>query len=116
MTWWGRSVSVNLKGCDPDLIRSPAALRRFVRELCEKIDMKRVGRANIKRFGKGSLRGYSLMQFIETSSITAHFDEVGSRAFIDIFSCRRFNARSSALFSKRFFRAEGVEYSVFERR
>jgi hypothetical protein len=30
------------------------------------------------------------MQFIETSSITLHADEVGARCFVDVFSCRPF--------------------------
>jgi hypothetical protein len=36
------------------------------------------------------------MQFIETSSITIHADEVCGRCFVDIFSCRRFEPELAA--------------------
>jgi hypothetical protein len=36
------------------------------------------------------------MQFIETSSITIHADEVCRRCFVDIFSCRRFEPELAA--------------------
>jgi hypothetical protein len=32
------------------------------------------------------------MQFIETSSVTVHADEVSGRCFIDVFSCKPFAA------------------------
>ena len=36
------------------------------------------------------------MQFIETSSITVHADEVFNRCFIDIFSCLPFDPAVAA--------------------
>jgi hypothetical protein len=36
------------------------------------------------------------MQFIETSSITVHADEVAGRCFVDVFSCRPFDADLAA--------------------
>ena len=36
------------------------------------------------------------MQFIETSSITVHADEVSGRCFIAVFSCRSFDAHRAA--------------------
>ena len=114
--WWGRSVSLDLHGCDQKLVKSPPEIRRFVRELCRLIKMKRVGPANLKRFGYGNLRGYSLMQFIETSSIVGHFDEFGNRAFIDVFSCKTFNPRTAAKFCKDYFKAKSMTFYVEERR
>ena len=64
--------------------------------------MKRVGPTEIKRFGHGKLRGYSMMQFIETSTIIAHFDEQADRAFIDVFSCKRYNTTKVGIFCKKF--------------
>jgi pimeloyl-ACP methyl ester carboxylesterase len=49
-----------------------------------------------KRFGAGKLEGWSAMQFIETSSITIHADELSNRCFIDVFSCRPFNTEAAA--------------------
>lgn len=112
--WWGRSCSVDLHGLDTKLI-NPETIKKYVRELCKLLRMKRHGPTEIGRFGHGKLRGYSMMQFIETSSITAHFDDKGHRAFIDIFSCKQFNPRKVALFSKKFFKAESARINVEER-
>ena len=91
--WWGRSASVDLHQCDPKLVKSPAAIKRFVKQLVKELRMHAVGPTLVKRFGHGQLRGYSMMQFIETSTIIAHFDEKGNRAFLDIFSCKKYSAK-----------------------
>ncbi|MBU0460010.1 MAG: S-adenosylmethionine decarboxylase [Nanoarchaeota archaeon] len=113
--WWGRSASLDLHDCDPKLIKSPPAMRKFIRELCTLIKMKRHGPTQIQRFGHGNLRGYSLMQFIETSTIVAHFDEIDNRAFIDIFSCKTFNPQTAAKFCQTFFKAKSMTTYVEER-
>lgn len=113
--WWGRSASVDLHGCDHEMVKDPETIKKFVRALAKVIKMKRVGPPEIKRFGHGELRGYSMMQFIETSTIIAHFDEKGNRAFIDVFSCKRFNPRIVAKFCQKFFKAKNVSTYVEER-
>ena len=102
---WGRLVTLDLHGVDLGMIKNPKEIRSFVRQLCELIKMQRVGPTRIKRFGHKELRGYSMVQFIETSMITAHFDETGRRAFIDIFSCKNFSPKAVSDFAKKFFKA-----------
>jgi S-adenosylmethionine/arginine decarboxylase-like enzyme len=51
-----------------------------------------------------------MIQFIETSSITVHLDEVWNRAFIDIFSCKTFDKILAKNFCKAYFKAERVLY------
>lgn len=102
---WGKIAVINLYGCNSELIRNKKEIKRFIVSLCEQIRMKRMGKPLIKRFGSGSLEGVSAMQFIETSSITLHFDETENRAFIDIFSCKDFDEKEAERFSKEFFRA-----------
>lgn len=103
---WGKLAIIDLHDCDKDLIKNKSQIKKFVAKLCEKIEMKRQGETIIKRFGKDSLKGYSIMQFIETSAITIHFDETENRAFIDIFSCEKFNEKKAEKFSKEFFKAK----------
>jgi len=103
---WGLLSSINLYGCDSKLISSPKAIEEFVVEICKVIKMTRHGNVLVDRFGDGDLEGYSAMQFIETSSITIHFDEGENRAFIDIFSCKYFEADKALKFSKEFFKAK----------
>lgn len=68
--------------------------------------MKRYGEPIIKKFGNSDLFGYSAIQFIETSSITLHFDETQNRAFIEIFSCKFFEPDMVAGFCRKFLGAK----------
>ena len=112
---WGKIALINLYGCDSDLIKDKKAIQEFIIELCDKIDMVRFGKSKIKRFGEGELKGYSAFQFIETSSITIHFDEIESRAFIDVFSCKDFDEKMAEKFSKEFFKAKSSSIKFFLR-
>ena len=113
---WGKITIINLYKCKPKLIRDKGVIKKFIKELCRIIDMKRCGKCEIKRFGKNELKGYSAFQFIETSSITLHFDETKNRAFIDIFSCKDFNSKKAGKFSAEFFKAEKSKVKTIMRK
>jgi len=53
-----------------------------------------------------------LTQLIETSMISGHFAEDTDRAFIDIFSCKEFGPEDAAEYSKKYFGAKKMQYSV----
>lgn len=114
--FWGKLASIDLVGCN-DKVSNPREIRRFSDEICKLINMKKYGPLRLKRFGVGKLEGYSFMQFIETSSITAHFEEQQNpkKAFIDIFSCRDFNEKTASEFCKEFFGANKVKTTVLIR-
>jgi S-adenosylmethionine decarboxylase len=103
---WGQSVAIDLFNCQKKRLTDPKLIRSFIIQLTKKIKMKRHGETLIDRFGSGDLEGYSAMQFVETSSITLHLDEFRLRAFVDIFSCKRFNSKEAEKFTKEFFRAK----------
>lgn len=105
---WGLSTSIDLKDCDPFIIRSRDKLNQFIIELCELIKMKRYGEPQIVNFGEGRVEGYSLVQLIETSAITGHFANESNAAFIDIFSCKLFEPKQASEFCKKFFKAKNV--------
>ncbi len=107
---WGKSIHVDLHGCN-NYVKNPKKIEEFVAKLCEEINMKRHGPLHLDYFGEGNLKGYSCMQFIETSSITAHFDHQKGkpyRAFIDIFSCKDFDEKKTGEFCKNYFSAEKI--------
>ena len=106
---------IDLSGCATRPLKSRREIGRLVVGLCKEIKMKRFGTTLIKRFGQGELLGYSAMQFIETSSITCHFDEVKNRAFIDIFSCKYFDYKKAAAFTKKFLHAQKAVAKCFLR-
>ena len=90
-TRWGLLAAIDLWGCDQGRLADPDAIRGFVSQLVPAIGMKAHGPTLLERFGSGDLEGWSAMQFIETSSVTLHADEVGGRCFVDVFSRRDFD-------------------------
>ena len=103
---WGQLTIVDLFDCDKKILLNQEMLGVFSALLCKEIRMKPFGMPIVKRFGKGNLHGLSLMQFIETSSIVIHLDDRGGRAFIDIFSCKKFDEKKTEKFCKEYFKAE----------
>jgi S-adenosylmethionine decarboxylase len=93
---WGMLAAIDLHGCERSRLEDPDTLRRFVPSLIDAIGMRAHGPLALDRFGDGELEGWSAMQFIETSSITVHADEVSARCFVDIFSCRLFDSEVAA--------------------
>jgi S-adenosylmethionine/arginine decarboxylase-like enzyme len=107
---FGLEVILDLYGCDPEVIRSRKALSDFVIKMCKLLDMKRFGKTLMPHFGHNNpvTSGFSLLQFIETSSITGHFSELWSSAYINIFSCRMFDTKKAVDFTKKYFKAKRV--------
>lgn len=96
---WGWHLVLNLYGCDPAKIKSAEVIRQFVIDLCELIEMRRFGEPTIVNFGEDPrVSGYSLVQLIETSNICAHFADQSQAAYLDIFSCKKFDPEIAASF------------------
>ncbi|MFO0704824.1 MAG: S-adenosylmethionine decarboxylase [Candidatus Andersenbacteria bacterium] len=106
MKAWGKSIAIDLYQCDHKKMIDPEGLKTFIAELIKSVDMVAHGPCYVERFGEGKLLGYSAMQFIETSAITVHLDEVDSRAFIDLFSCKQFDAKKPTELAIKYFGAK----------
>lgn len=100
---WGKLASLDLYDCNHSTMVDAEGLKTFIAELIVAVGMVAHGPCYIDRFGNGKLLGYSAMQFIETSSVTVHLDEVDNRAFIDVFSCKQFSAKKAVSLSKKYF-------------
>jgi len=107
---FGWELIMDLYGCNKDTISSEKEIKRFARELCDVIDMKPYGDPHTPYFGENQehTKGYSLLQFIETSSIIGHFSENTGAAYINIFSCKKYDVELAEKFSREFFGAEGI--------
>ena len=104
---FGYELVFDLHGCgDKESIRSRKKLQEFVDKLCKILKMKKYGKALMPHFGHNNpiTSGYSLLQFIETSSITGHFSEGMDAAYINVFSCKPYNAAKAKKFVKEFFK------------
>ena len=88
---WGYHLIVNASGCIPNSIRCANNINNFTKTLVKKIDMVAYGEPQIVMFGTGNKKGYTLVQLIETSNITAHFVEETNDLYLDVFSCKPFN-------------------------
>jgi S-adenosylmethionine/arginine decarboxylase-like enzyme len=115
---YGQELILNLYGCDLKKISSKKEIKKFVTTLCDNvIHMKRYGKPLIPHFGHKNpiTSGYSLVQLIETSSVTAHFSEYKKSVYLNIFSCAWFDPKKTTKFCKDFFKAKRVT-SRFEKR
>jgi S-adenosylmethionine/arginine decarboxylase-like enzyme len=101
---------LDLYNCNNN-IKSKRKLQQYVNQLCKLIEMKKFGKTLLPYFGlnEAQTKGYSLLQFIETSSITGHFSEFWNRAYINIFSCKKFDHQLALEFSQKFFEAKKVK-------
>lgn len=112
---WGYHLLVNAAGCSADAIRSADTIRKFNNELIEKIDMVAYGKPRVVRFGSGRCQGYSLVQLIETSNITAHFVEETNDIYLDIFSCKSFNPSIALAVFNDYFGPSNLQTKFFKR-
>ena len=101
---WGIASSFDIYNCNPEAIRNAEKIQRFVVELCDLIEMKRFGETKIVNFGEDErVAGYSMVQLIETSLISAHFANMTNAVYLDVFSCKPYDPEIVADFVKRFF-------------
>jgi len=115
MISWGISTAIDLSGCDIERITNPDTIRQYIHDLCKLIDMKMYGDTIIELFGSGNKHGYSVVQLIETSCITAHFANDTRCAYIDIFSCKEYDPDTAAQFSMEYFGADDMVYQTLDR-
>jgi len=107
---WGLLTSIDLHHCNPDLIRDAEAIKRYVDELCQLIEMKKFGDTQVVNFGEDErVAGYSMTQLIETSLISGHFANLTNNAYIDIFSCKYYDPQVAADFTQKYFQAKDIQ-------
>lgn len=101
---WGIASSIDIYECNPETIRSAAKIKEFVVRLCELIEMKRFGETIVVHFGEEErVAGFSMVQLIETSLISAHFANLTNTVYLDVFSCKPYDLRAVEQFAKSFF-------------
>jgi S-adenosylmethionine/arginine decarboxylase-like enzyme len=101
---WGIASSIDIYNCDPSKIRDAQEIRRFVIELCDLIEMKRFGETQVVHFGEDErVSGYSMIQLIETSLVSAHFANLTNTTYLDVFSCKPYDPEKVKSFSQGFF-------------
>ncbi|GAA4259737.1 S-adenosylmethionine decarboxylase family protein [Dactylosporangium darangshiense] len=117
MTPWGVELVLDLHGCNLEMISDGDVLRRFASVLVAQLGMTAWGEPLCERFAlhDPDAAGYSLVQLITTSSITAHFAERSRTAFLNIFSCQPFDTDTVTAFVAAFFDASHSTSRVIHR-
>jgi S-adenosylmethionine/arginine decarboxylase-like enzyme len=105
---WGYHLTVDAGNCDPEALRSKATIAKFIKELVPKIGMVAYGKPQIVKFGTGHTQGYTLVQLIETSDITAHFSEGSNEIYLDVFSCKTFDPKDAIEVFNKYFKATAI--------
>lgn len=114
---WGVSSCIDLYDCDLGLMQDEAAIKQFVRELCDLIKMRRFGETQVVRFGDDPrVTGFSMTQLIETSLVSAHFADNSCAIYLDIFSCAPYDPKEAATFAAGYFKAQRYNVQVVERK
>jgi S-adenosylmethionine decarboxylase len=115
---FGQELTLDLYDCDLEKISNGEYIKEYVVKLCDEvIFMKRYGEALVPHFGHENplTSGYSLVQLIETSCVSAHFSEYKKSVYLNIFSCKWFDAKKAEDFSKEWFGAKSVTSKLTQR-
>lgn len=120
---YGKELILDLHNCDPKKFNR-RIIKKFFKDLCELIDMQRcdlhwwddVGVPKEKRDTLPHLKGTSAIQFIVTSNITIHTLDILKNVYLNIFSCKDFDSKKAAEFSRKFFKGKIVSQTTIERK
>lgn len=107
---YGKELILDLHECDPAMF-TREHLERFLVDLCELIDMRREdlhfwddeGLPIEEHQTAPHLKGTSAVQFLLTSNVTIHTLDLLRSVYLNIFSCKEFDANEATAFSIAFF-------------
>lgn len=112
---WGYHLTLDIGGCNPQLIKSKSNVELFAKVLVDRIDMVAFGEPQVVHFGEGNKAGFTLVQLISTSNICGHFCNETNTAYLDIFSCKPFEIQAVKDVTKFFFEYKTEVEHFFQR-
>jgi S-adenosylmethionine/arginine decarboxylase-like enzyme len=119
---YGKELIIDLHNCDSSTFNRKS-LKQFFIELSNLIDMKRAKLTwwddyNVpleERQTEPHLKGTSAVQFIMTSNITIHTLDLLNAVYINLFSCKEFDAKVVKEFSIKWFKGQIVNSHEIDR-
>lgn len=120
---YGKSIAVDLHNCNVSLFNR-RDLKKFVKALCVYIDMTPAklvwwdygADEQSKAEAPPHLKGVSMVQFIETSTIVIHTLDDLKAAYVDLFSCGGFDGEAAARFMAEYFEGDIVTFNEVVRK
>jgi S-adenosylmethionine/arginine decarboxylase-like enzyme len=122
MNNYGIELILDLHNCDSSTFNRKS-IRKYFKLLCEKIDMQAEKICWWDDHGlpkdlcqtESHTKGTTAVQFILTSNITIHTLDILKNAYINVFSCKEYDAKIVEEFSKEWFKGEIVKSTLIER-
>lgn len=110
MDYWGYHSVFDCWDCDRNAIQDKNTVRNFITTLVKDIDMVPIGNPQISQtaIGQDDKEGFTAIQIIETSSITAHFINSTGSLYLDVFSCKKFDREIVQMLIKQFFNPKSI--------
>jgi len=122
MKKYGKELILDLHGCNVSTFNRNS-LRGYFKAICQEIDMTRcklvfwddVGVSEEEKQTSPHTKGTSAVQFILTSSIVIHTLDLLGAVYVNIFSCKDFDADKARQFTKEWFEAKTFIAHVISR-
>ncbi|MCH8050058.1 S-adenosylmethionine decarboxylase [Patescibacteria group bacterium] len=119
---YGKELIIDLHKCNPNTFNRKS-IKKYFRFICREINMqpeKLVWWDDLytpqkERETEPHLVGTSAVQFIRTSNITIHTLDRLKRVYLNIFSCKDFNAQKATSISKIWFKGEIISCTTIIR-
>ena len=110
-------VTLDLYGCNPELLADEAFLRGILEEYPDRIGMIKVGPAELRYIKTSSPLddGYSGFVIIATSHVSLHAWAPYRMINIDVFSCEEFSIEDVVAFACERFQTHDVEVHTIRR-
>jgi S-adenosylmethionine/arginine decarboxylase-like enzyme len=116
---YGKELILDIHKADPTKFTRPN-ITRFMNALCDLIGMVREDLhfwdyedcPGLKANEPPHLQGTSAVQFIRTSNITIHTLDTLERVYVNIFSCKTFDAAAAGVFTADWFGGVIVQSTV----
>lgn len=120
---YGLELVLDLHGCNTSKFNR-ADIDAYFTEICQRIDMQRcevhfwddVGVSPDEQQTLPHTKGTSAVCFILTSSIVIHTLDMLEAAYLNIFSCKEFDADLAAAFTTEWFEADTCDSTLLNRR
>jgi S-adenosylmethionine/arginine decarboxylase-like enzyme len=120
--YYGKELILDLHDCDP-IMFSRESIQQYFVEICDLIDMKRcelhfwddLETPEDEKQTSPHTIGTSAVQFILTSNITIHTLDLLKAVYLNIFSCKDFDAEIATDFSKSWFKGVVMNSNVINR-
>lgn len=106
---YGQHVMLTAVHCNSHILDF-ISIDNFITSLVKDIDMVAHGKPLIARFGVGEEVGISAVQLIETSAITIHTNDKFRDLYLDVFSCKEYEAGLVWAVVERFFNPISISY------